>query len=203
LKSFESVSLLSFEMLNGRAMDWLENAGRLSPGLETRKTMRLSTISLILVSLSVAAACGDKPKKKTVATSSIATETPGPDSDSQDVTPEEDSNDVPSANLQDVLYFAFDSSNLDQESKTRLQNNADWMKEDASRVLTIEGHTDEEGTTDYNLALGERRARITRDYLVRLGVPAGRVQIITYGEEKPAGSDDSLNRRSVFVATRN
>lgn len=164
--------------------------------------MRLPTISLFLLSLSVAAACGDKPKKKTVASSSIATETPGSDSDSEAVAPEEDSSDVPSANLEDVLYFAFDSSDLDEASKARLQNNADWMKEDDSRVLTIEGHTDEAGTTDYNLALGERRARITRDYLVRLGVAAARVQIITYGEEKPAGSDDSLNRRSVFVATR-
>tara|TARA_R110002096_G_scaffold408075_1_gene606926 strand:+ start:18189 stop:18689 length:501 start_codon:yes stop_codon:yes gene_type:complete len=165
--------------------------------------MNLSTISLFLLSVSVAAtaACGDKPKKKTVATSSVATEAPGPDSDSQDVTPEEDTSSA-AADLQDVLYFAFDSSDLDEESKARLQNNADWMKEDDSRVLTIEGHTDEAGTTDYNLALGERRARITRDYLVRLGVAAGRVQIITYGEEKPAGSEDSLNRRSVFVATR-
>ncbi len=164
--------------------------------------MRSSTISMFLLSLTVAVACGDKPKKKTVASSSVATEAPGPESDSEDATPEEDTNEVAPASLEDVLYFAFDSSDLDEESKARLQNNAEWMKEDSSRVLTIEGHTDEAGTTDYNLALGERRARITRDYLVRLGVEAGRVQIITYGEEKPAGNEDSLNRRSVFVATR-
>ncbi|MCP4449106.1 MAG: OmpA family protein [Myxococcales bacterium] len=164
--------------------------------------MRLSTIPMFLLSLLVAAGCGDKPKKKTVASSSLATETPGPEAASEPAPLDVGTSEAPAASLQDVLYFAFDSSDLDAEGRDRLQKNADWMKEDGDRVLTIEGHTDEAGTTDYNLALGERRARITRDYLVRLGVDAARVQIITYGEERPAGSEDSLNRRSVFVATR-
>ena len=76
------------------------------------------------------------------------------------------------------------------------------MKQDPSRTLTIEGHTDEVGTPEYNLGLGERRARTTKDYLVRLGIQEKRISIITYGEERPAGSEDAQNRRSMFIATK-
>ncbi len=167
--------------------------------------MRKSTLPLFLLSgaLSVASlsACGDKAKKKTVATTPVVAEAPGPSTDNTG--PSSDTGNVdPSASLKEVVYFGHDSSDLDESARTGLQNNADWMGEDASRVLTIEGHTSEVGTTDYNLALGERRARVTKDYLVRLGVDAKRVQIITYGEERPASGEDSENRRSVFVATR-
>jgi peptidoglycan-associated lipoprotein len=164
--------------------------------------MRNLTLPVLLLSGALGAAslagCGDKAKKKTVATTPVVADAPGPSGDSQEPASEGDS----SANLEKVVYFEFDSSDLDEAAKADLQENADWMAEDTSRVLTIEGHTDEAGTTDYNLALGERRARVTKDYLVRLGVDASRVQIITYGEERPASSDDALNRRSVFVATR-
>jgi peptidoglycan-associated lipoprotein len=107
----------------------------------------------------------------------------------------------PSA-LKNVIYFEFDSSELSDDSREILNNNATWLKEDAARRLTIEGHTDEVGTPEYNLGLGERRAQSSRDYLIRLGIEAARVQIITYGEEKPAGDEDSLNRRSMFIATK-
>ena len=163
---------------------------------------------MLLVSvLALATACGGKDKKKTTASSEVpTTEVGGPDENSAETGTESDSSDgsdaADSANLQEVVYFEFDSSDLDDNARTRLEENAEWMKEDETRVLTIEGHTDEAGTTDYNLALGERRARTTRDYLVRLGVDEKRIQIITYGEERPAGGEDSLNRRSVFVATR-
>ena len=105
-------------------------------------------------------------------------------------------------NLNDVVYFAFDSSDLDEESRKKLSENADWLKKDGARTLTIEGHTDEVGTPEYNLGLGERRARTTKDYLVRLGIQEKRISIITYGEERPAGSDDNKNRRSMFIATK-
>jgi peptidoglycan-associated lipoprotein len=107
-----------------------------------------------------------------------------------------------SANLEPVIYFAFDSSDLSEESRKVLEENATWMREDAVRTLNIEGHTDEVGTPDYNLALGERRAQATKDYLVRLGIDAKRISIITYGEEKPVSTEDAKNRRSVFVATK-
>lgn len=161
----------------------------------------MKKLTLTLLVLSTAAfACGDKAKKKTTA-SSTEVEAPGP---VETATPpaEISAEEKRLAALKDVVYFSFDSSDLDEASRAALEENAQWMKEDASRVLTIEGHTDEVGTTDYNLALGERRARVTKDYLVRMGVDGARIQIITYGEERPAGSEDSLNRRSVFVATR-
>ena len=106
------------------------------------------------------------------------------------------------ASLGTVIYFEFDKAALGDDAKTTLDNNATWMKEDPSRTITIEGHTDEVGTPEYNLALGQRRAQATRDYLVRLGVDETRVKVITYGEERPASGADSENRRSVFVATR-
>lgn len=167
--------------------------------------MRKLTLPILLVSgaLSVASlgACGDKAKKKTAATTPVVADAPGGSSESE--APVSDSSDENSAaNLEEVVYFAHDSSDLDDGARDGLQENATWMEEDGSRVLTIEGHTDETGTTDYNLALGERRARVTKEYLVRLGVDDKRIQIITYGEERPASSEDSMNRRSVFVATR-
>ena len=104
--------------------------------------------------------------------------------------------------LQEIVYFEFDSSELDESARAKLEENAQWLKADPKRTLTIEGHTDEVGTPEYNLGLGERRAQTSRDYLLRLGIEPNRVSIITYGEEKPAGSEDTENRRSVFVATK-
>ena len=108
----------------------------------------------------------------------------------------------PNASLEEIIYFEFDSSTLDAQARAALEENFKWLKEDASRTLTIEGHTDEKGTDEYNLGLGDRRARTTKEYLVRLGIAEGRINIITYGEEQPASRDDAKNRRSVFVATR-
>ncbi len=166
--------------------------------------MRNSTLSLLLlsgaVSIATLAGCGGKDKKKTVTTTPIVADSSGASTDGAEPVTTESTDS--SANLEKVVYFAHDSSDLDDGARNSLQENADWMAEDKTRVLTIEGHTDETGTTDYNLALGERRARVTKEFLLRMGVDGTRVQIITYGEERPASSEDSMNRRSVFVATR-
>lgn len=166
--------------------------------------MRISTLPILLAigALSVVSlgACGDKAKKKTVATTPVVADAPGGSDDTTE--PVSESSSDSSATLEKVVYFAHDSSDLDDGARKGLEENANWMGEDTGRILTIEGHTDETGTTDYNLALGERRARVTKDYLVRMGVDGQRIQIITYGEERPASSEDSMNRRSVFVATR-
>ena len=103
--------------------------------------------------------------------------------------------------VQDV-YFAFDQYDLDDESMGLLSRNARAMKE-AGVVILISGHCDERGTIEYNLALGEKRSRAVRDYLVSLGVPAGQLKITSYGESKPfsQGSNEdawSKNRRSEF-----
>ncbi len=103
--------------------------------------------------------------------------------------------------VQDV-YFAFDQYDLDDESMGLLSRNARAMKE-AGVVILISGHCDERGTIEYNLALGEKRARAVRDYLVSLGVPAGQLKITSYGESKPfaQGSNEdawAMNRRAHF-----
>jgi peptidoglycan-associated lipoprotein len=115
--------------------------------------------------------------------------------------------DVEALNRQGVLatvYFPFDSYDLDDQTRMVLQQNGDWLLDNTQYNIRIEGHCDERGTIEYNLALGERRASAVRDYLVSLGVDAFRIRIVSYGEEDPAdpGHDDAAwarNRRGVFV----
>ncbi len=107
-----------------------------------------------------------------------------------------------SGELADV-NFAFDSSALDESAKNRLRTNANWLLDRPGQKVTVEGHCDERGTAEYNLALGERRARATFDYLRSLGVKGDQVATISYGEELPLdpGHDEnawSKNRRSHF-----
>ena len=161
--------------------------------------MKSLILALSLVAL-VSAACGGKDKKRTARGGDSADTGENYDGSGSSGSGKKKGGKDPS--LQDVIYFAFDSSDLDEESRKKLSENADWLKQDPARTLTIEGHTDEVGTPEYNLGLGERRARTTKDYLVRLGIQEKRVSIITYGEERPAGSDDNRNRRSMFLATK-
>ena len=86
----------------------------------------------------------------------------------------------------DPLYFAFDSSELKSESQDALKTLATYMGKSKVVTVTIAGHTDERGTPEYNLALGERRAQVARAYLMRLGVDAQRVHVVSYGKERPA-----------------
>ncbi len=104
------------------------------------------------------------------------------------------------------IYFDFDKADIRTDQRSTLQANADWLREHGDVAILIEGHCDERGTREYNLALGDRRATATRDYLVSLGISANRVEIVSYGEENPAVQGEgeqnwSLNRRGEFVAT--
>lgn len=164
----------------------------------------MKSIPTVIALAAILVACGGKDKKKETvperaydAASEGADSTPAP---SSDLASSEAAGTL--AQLQQVVYFEFDSNDLDDAARSKLSANAAWLAEDASRTLTIEGHTDEVGTTEYNAALGERRAQAARDYLLRLGAETARIRIITYGEEKPASDQDELNRRSVFIATR-
>jgi len=159
----------------------------------------ISVVALALV------ACGGKNKKKaeTPDTTAVEKADPGPEKKTDDGSADTSSTDLANkTDLGPVIYFEFDKSDLSEESRATLNENADWLKEDPKRTLLIEGHTDEVGTPEYNLGLGDRRARAARDYLVRLGIDGNRIKIITYGEEKPVSNEDSLNRRSVFIATK-
>jgi peptidoglycan-associated lipoprotein len=104
------------------------------------------------------------------------------------------------------VYFPFDQASLSEASKRLLGQAGDLMKREPSIKVLIQGNTDERGTEEYNLALGYRRARVVRDYLVSYGVEGSRLKLISYGEEKPAkpGHDESAwaaNRRDEFNVT--
>jgi len=101
------------------------------------------------------------------------------------------------------IYFEYNKSSIRPEYQPVLENISKWLAKNTKQQLLVEGHCDERGTDEYNLALGERRALAVRRYLVALGVSADRVHTISYGEEKPAviGSDEaawSKNRRAAF-----
>lgn len=106
----------------------------------------------------------------------------------------------------DVVYFGFDDYTLSGEAQRILNRLADTLKGSSDAVVQIQGHCDERGSIEYNLALGERRANSVKNYLVSLGVDASRLNTISYGEEKPAdeGHDESAwarNRRAEFVVS--
>jgi len=107
-------------------------------------------------------------------------------------------------NVGDRVFFALDSSVLTGDAQATLDRQASWLKSNTSVSVVVEGHADERGTREYNLALGERRATAAKNYLVSTGVEAGRVSTVSYGKERPAvtGSDEgswSQNRRAVTV----
>jgi peptidoglycan-associated lipoprotein len=104
------------------------------------------------------------------------------------------------------VFFALDQDTIDSIGQQSLNNNAELMKKYPTWVVTIEGHADERGTAEYNLALGERRALAARNYLVSLGISADRLRTVSYGKEFPfePGHDEgswSKNRRAHFVVT--
>jgi len=102
------------------------------------------------------------------------------------------------------VYFDFDKYDIRAEDAKTLDANATWLKSNADNLVLIEGHCDERGTNEYNLALGERRAKATMNYLVSQGIQANRITIISYGEERPVCSEKTeacwaKNRRASFL----
>ncbi len=107
----------------------------------------------------------------------------------------------------DRVYFDTDRYNIDSADMATLQSQAQWLMQYPNVRVTIEGHADERGTRDYNLALGERRANSAKNYLVSLGIPATRITTVSYGKERPVamGSNESAwaqNRRAVTVTVQ-
>jgi peptidoglycan-associated lipoprotein len=110
-------------------------------------------------------------------------------------------------NVGDRVFFAFNESDISAEARATLDRQAAWLKKYGSVAVTIEGHCDERGTREYNLALGERRATAIKNYLVADGISAARVKTISYGKERPAvlGNNEAAwaqNRRGVTVVTQ-
>lgn len=111
----------------------------------------------------------------------------------------------PGSPLKDV-FFDYDKANIRDDQKAALNDNVGWLKANARVKATLEGHCDERGTAEYNLGLGERRAKAVKDYLVAAGIAADRIATISYGKERPfvLGHDESAwkwNRRGHFVMT--
>lgn len=105
-----------------------------------------------------------------------------------------------------TVFFPFDSSSLTDSTREQLRANADFLRSNESVEVQVEGHCDERGGVQYNMALGERRAKAVKDFLVASGIAAGRISTVSFGKERPLvyGSDESSwaqNRRGNFVIT--
>lgn len=146
--------------------------------------------------------CGSSIKKDTDA-NGAAISADDSSAESFEINSDSDSN---TAGSLQTVFFDFNSSTLSSTARAALQNNADFMKKYSSVRVQVEGHADERGGVQYNLALGERRANAVRDYLVAMGVEGSRVTTISFGKERPLafGHDEaawSQNRRGNFVIT--
>jgi peptidoglycan-associated lipoprotein len=111
------------------------------------------------------------------------------------------------ATVGDRVFYDFDKYSLRADAKATLDKQAAWLKKYPAYAITVEGHADERGTREYNLALGERRANSVKEYLVAQGLPASRIKTISYGKERPValGSNEaawSQNRRGVTVLSK-
>jgi len=168
----------------------------------------------IAAMLLLVAACATQPEESAEATGgggqasstqpAVQQAAPQPSASTQESGPRPGSAEDFVLNVGDRVFFAFDKYNLTPESRQTLERQAAWLKSYPSVTVTVEGHCDERGTREYNLALGERRANAAKAYLVALGIDENRLTTISYGKERPEalGSNEAAwaqNRRSVTV----
>ena len=142
-------------------------------------------------------------------TSPSTSSTPAPTSVAQEPIVKDDSLTETATAVEpfETIYFDLDSYVLRQDARDALDNNAQWLLKKSTGTVRLEGNCDERGSDEYNLALGEKRAKAAKSYLVTLGVPADRLTIISYGKEKPVdpGHNDAAwakNRRVDFVIVK-
>ena len=161
------------------------------------------TAVLMAGSLAISACASKAPKQLPPDPAGVATST---DSGAQGgvATPGSQADFVTVMQGQDTIYFDTDRYNVDSADAAALQTQAQWLTRYPGKRATIEGHADERGTRDYNLALGERRANAAKNYLASLGVEPARLTTVSYGKERPIalGSDEeswAKNRRAVTV----
>ena len=171
-----------------------------------RRSPRIATLALAagLLALLVAVGCASRKQ-----VSPPVTETPPPPTTETAPPPPTETAPPPPVEetrsaLQDA-YFDFDDASLRDDAKNALENNAKYMEKNSSTAVVVEGHCDERGSVEYNIALGEKRARAAKDFLVSYGVTAGRITTISYGKERPFDPGHSeeawaKNRRAHFVA---
>ena len=173
--------------------------------------------SLTLAAIAFVVACSPKPKPTPppgptpapVSTPTVVTVEPTP---TPQPTPRVDADDITRKSLSEIssylkpAFFDNDKADIRADARDVLAANATWLKRYSSVQFTIEGHCDERGTAQYNLALGDRRANAAKDYLASLGVDASRLKTVSYGKERPfaTGHDEDSwqkNRRAHFVVT--
>ncbi len=163
------------------------------------------TATLLLSAFSMAA-CTTKPKELPPQPSASTTTT-RPDAPTPAGPVPGSQADFLASVLSDTVYFDTDRYNVDTEDQGTLQSQAQWLARYPGKSVTIEGHCDERGTRDYNIALGERRANAAKNYLVSVGVDASRISTVSYGKERPLalGSDEASwakNRRAVTITVQ-
>ena len=176
----------------------------------TRKIITSKVLTGLLLTSGLAlAGCATKPKElPPQPTGATGTTTTNPPPVSQPMGPVPGSRaDFMASVLGDTILFDTDRYNIDSEDQGILQSQAQWLARYPAARITIEGHCDERGTRDYNLALGERRANAAKNYLVSLGIDASRITTVSYGKERPIalGSDEASwakNRRAVTVTVQ-
>ena len=170
----------------------------------------IRTFALAALTLSLVTSCA-KPKKPDTDAGASAGAT-APDSGAS-TTPaienkgiETDPQGSDSGNISGLstVFFEYDQARLTNDARTKLAANAEWIKNHPNFTIQIEGHTDNRGSVEYNLTLGERRAKSVKTYLEGLGIDSKRLNIISYGEEKPIAQGDGegawgKNRRANFV----
>jgi len=153
-------------------------------------SMNLKRVLMVALACLLLTACATTKKQKTQIQGDVYTGT--------------DTVEYLATGVPDRVFFATNKSTLTTASRDTLRKQAAWMRKNSSLNFTIEGHADERGTREYNLALGERRANAARDYLMTYGVSQNRLTVISYGKERPVNSGSnplawSQNRRSVTV----
>ncbi len=172
--------------------------------------MRLKFLALLAAAVLVAG-CSSAPEESKSGTgtggaATGASSTTAPAAAAQPAGPRPGSQEELVATVGDRVFFDYDKSVVKPEGRTVLNRQAAWLKQYGSVAVTIEGHCDERGTREYNLALGERRANAVKDYLIAQGISASRIRTISYGKERPValGSNDaaySQNRRGVTMVS--
>ena len=165
------------------------------------RSSKIATAFILLAIALMSYNCGPKPKP------TVEPPPPPPVQKADTIVVKKEEPPAPKAVLTEAqfrtVYFDFDKFNLRSDAKAALDANYELLKNFPDVIVKIEGHCDERGTVEYNLSLGEKRARSTMDYLAQLGVGSGRISIISYGKERPADNGHNegawqKNRRCEF-----
>lgn len=171
--------------------------------LNLAKQVFVSGIALMLA-VTLLTSCASKKKSESDAETPLAEGVVDPQIENKNIAFDPMGSDSGRISGLSTIYFDYDKALLSPEAKKSLQSNAAWIKANPDVTIQVEGHCDQRGSIEYNIALGERRATSVKNYLVSMGIPAKRLTIISYGKEKPIETGDgeaalAKNRRANFV----